>query len=68
MGDSTMSFEAAQNQTAASPDERGAERGEALRLLGLTDSPPAPTPNLPNLPDTAGTEICGFVVRIGSST
>jgi hypothetical protein len=49
-------------------DQAAADRDEALRLLGLSDSAPTSLPTLPDLPDTAEPKTQGFVVRIGSST
>jgi hypothetical protein len=68
-GTKTMNFEAVQSGAADSSDDQlAAERNNALRLLGLTESPSARVPNLPDLPDTTHTETRGIVVRIGSST
>lgn len=65
MGEPAMTYEVAKNGAVAPTDE---ERNNALRLLGLIDSPPDPLPLLPNLPEMGETATGGFAVRIGSST
>lgn len=64
MGEPAMTYEVANHAAASAEDERN----DALRLLGLIDSPPNSPPALPNLPEMSDTETRGFAVRIGSST